>query len=94
MWREVTSHDDTIKKSGVKIPRGYGNGFQTLIFFLGPLPIGTPFLWLFVADASTVNAFKARLDKFWSHQAVKFDLYSRPDWYRKPIRRIEKVMFL
>ena len=24
-------------------------------------------------DASTVNAFKARLDKFWSHQAVKFD---------------------
>ena len=22
---------------------------------------------------STVNAFKARLDKFWSHQAVKFD---------------------
>ena len=26
-----------------------------------------------VVDASTVNAFKARLDKFWSHQAVKFD---------------------
>jgi len=24
-------------------------------------------------DASTVNAFKARLDKFWSHQAVKYD---------------------
>jgi len=22
---------------------------------------------------STVNAFKARLDKFWSHQAVKYD---------------------
>jgi len=21
-----------------------------------------------------VNAFKARLDKFWSHQAVKFDI--------------------
>ena len=26
-----------------------------------------------VVDASTVNAFKARLDKVWSHQAVKFD---------------------
>jgi len=26
-----------------------------------------------VVDASTVNAFKARLDKFWSHQAVKCD---------------------
>jgi len=25
-------------------------------------------------DASTVNASKARLTKFWSHQAVKFDL--------------------
>jgi len=23
--------------------------------------------------ASTVNAFKARLDKFWQHQAAKFD---------------------
>ena len=26
-----------------------------------------------VVDASTVNAYKARLDKLWSHQAVKFD---------------------
>ena len=26
-----------------------------------------------VVDACTVNAFKARLDKFWKHQAVKFD---------------------
>ena len=26
-----------------------------------------------VVDAGTVNAFKARLDKFWSHQVVKFD---------------------
>jgi len=26
-----------------------------------------------VENASTVNAFKALLDKFWSHQAVKFD---------------------
>jgi len=26
-----------------------------------------------VVDACTVNAFKARLDKFWQHQAVKFD---------------------
>jgi len=26
-----------------------------------------------VVDASTVNAFKARLDNFWSHQAVKYD---------------------
>jgi len=25
-----------------------------------------------VVDASTVNAFKASLDKFWQHQAVKF----------------------
>jgi len=27
----------------------------------------------FTSNASTVNAFKALLDKFWSHQAVKFD---------------------
>jgi len=26
-----------------------------------------------VVNASTVNAFKARVDKVWSHQAVKFD---------------------
>jgi len=26
-----------------------------------------------VVDAGTVNTFKARLDKFWSHQVVKFD---------------------
>ena len=26
-----------------------------------------------IVDARTVNAFKARLDKFWSHQAVKYD---------------------
>jgi len=26
-----------------------------------------------VADACTVNAFKAQLDKFWQHQAVKYD---------------------
>jgi len=26
-----------------------------------------------IVDANTVNAFKARLDKFWSHQAVKYD---------------------
>ena len=26
-----------------------------------------------VVDACTVNAFKARLDKFWLHQSVKFD---------------------
>jgi len=26
-----------------------------------------------VVDACTVNAFKARLDNFWQHQAVKFD---------------------
>jgi len=24
-------------------------------------------------DERTVNAFKARLDKFWQHQTVKFD---------------------
>jgi len=26
-----------------------------------------------VVDACTVNAFKARLDKFWQHQLVTFD---------------------
>ena len=26
-----------------------------------------------VVDACTVNAFKARLVKFWQHQSVKFD---------------------
>ena len=26
-----------------------------------------------VVDDCTVNAFKARLDKFWKHQSVKFD---------------------
>jgi len=26
-----------------------------------------------VVDAGTVNTCKARLDKFWSHQVVKFD---------------------
>ena len=26
-----------------------------------------------IVDASTANAFKARLDKFWWHQAVKYD---------------------
>jgi len=26
-----------------------------------------------VVDACTVNAFKARLDKFWQHQLVKYD---------------------
>jgi len=26
-----------------------------------------------VVDACTVNAFQARLDKFWQHQLVKFD---------------------
>ena len=26
-----------------------------------------------VVNTSTVNAFNAQLDKFWSHQAVKFD---------------------
>jgi len=26
-----------------------------------------------VVNVSMVNAFKARLGKFWSHQAVKFD---------------------
>ena len=26
-----------------------------------------------VVDAGTVKAFKARLDKFWKHQSVKFD---------------------
>ena len=28
---------------------------------------------MYVVDACTVNAFKARLDKFWKHQSVKFD---------------------
>jgi len=29
-----------------------------------------------VVDACTVNAFKARLSKFWQHQSVKFDFIS------------------
>jgi len=37
-----------------------------------------------------VNAFKARLDKFWQQQLVKFDFTQ----YRKPIRRNHKVIFL
>ena len=28
---------------------------------------------MYVVDACTVNAFRARLDKFWKHQSVKFD---------------------
>ena len=31
-------------------------------------------------------------DKFWQHQVMKFDFYSRPDGYRKPIRRSHKVI--
>ena len=27
----------------------------------------------YCVDGCTVNAFKARLDKFWQHQLVKFD---------------------
>ena len=27
----------------------------------------------YVVEACSVNAFKARLDKIWSHQSVKFD---------------------
>jgi len=26
-----------------------------------------------IVDACTVNVFKARLEKFWQHQSVKFD---------------------
>ena len=29
-----------------------------------------------VVDTCTVDAFKARLDTFWQHQAVKFDFTS------------------
>jgi len=29
-----------------------------------------------IVDASTINAFKARLDKFWMHQTVKWFLQS------------------
>ena len=48
----------------------YRKDGQTRIYvnisFLNSLPNS-------VVDASTVNAFKARLDMFWSHQAVKYD---------------------
>jgi len=39
-----------------------------------------------------VNAFKAQLDKFWLHQAVKFDFTAdlRSDLYRKPIKGNKK----
>jgi len=41
--------------------------------------------------ACTVNAFKARLDKFWQHQAAKFDFAADlTNW--KPIRRSHKVI--
>ena len=26
-----------------------------------------------VVDAGTINAFKARLEKFWMHKAIKYD---------------------
>ena len=44
-----------------------------------------------VVDAYTVNAFKARLDKFWQHQLVKLILQPS-DGYHKPIRRTHKVI--
>ena len=37
------------------------------------LSISAYSVYLFHVPACTVNAFKARLDKFWQHQAVKFD---------------------
>jgi len=45
-----------------------------------------------VVDACTVNAFKARLDKFWKHQSVKFDFTADLTGTGKPIRRSHKVI--
>ena len=42
-------------------------------FLIGTVLYKTKSLPNSIVDASTVNAFKARLDKFWSHQAVKYD---------------------
>ena len=41
-------------------------GFSRIVNIWNSLPNS-------VVDACTVNAFKARLDKFWKHQSVKFD---------------------
>jgi len=40
----------------------------------------------------TVNEFKTQLDKLWQHKAVKFDFYSRSDWYWKLVKRSYKVI--
>ena len=37
-----------------------------------------------------VNVFKARLDKIWFHQAVKFHFYGQSDRYGKPISSVYK----
>ena len=46
-----------------------------------------------IVDTSTANAFKAWLDKFWSHQAVKYDLTAdlTGTGKQKPIRISYKV---
>jgi len=45
-----------------------------------------------VVDVNTVDALKANLDKFWSHQVVKFYFTAESDWYRKPIAGSHKVI--
>jgi len=46
-----------------------------------------------VVDASTVNAFKARLGEFWQHHAVKFDFTADLTGNKyKPVRRSHKVI--
>jgi len=50
-----------------------------------------------VVDTCTVNAFTARLDKFWQHQIVKFDFTAdlcrlQETTCGKPIRRTPVVI--
>jgi len=49
-------------------------------------------IWNTLPNSVVVNAFKARLDKFWQHQLVKFDFTADLTVYRKTIRRSRKVI--
>jgi len=44
--------------------------------------------------ASAVNAFKAWLDKFWQHQAVKFDFTTDLNGTRNRSEELIVIMFV
>ena len=46
-----------------------------------------------VVDACTVNAFKARLDKFWQHQSVKFDFTADLTGTRNQSEEVTVILF-